>query len=67
MVIPLDSEKMSALNQKFEAHALRVFTRHMVRTRDTLVCTWTVIRPPKRHHAFVQEMLADHDVIEFDY
>lgn len=67
VIIPPDSEKMSALNRKFEARALKLFTRHMVKTKDTPICTRTVIGPPKNHHAFVQDILADRDVTEFDY
>jgi hypothetical protein len=49
------------------SHSLKVFSRHLTKSKEHLLCKWMVFGSPKNHNSFVQDVLADKDVIELEY
>jgi putative Mg2+ transporter-C (MgtC) family protein len=63
----LGSAKSEKIEELFHSLKMRTFERHMIKTKDETICTWTVQGAPKSQDKFVQMMLADEDVQEFNY
>ncbi|MBN1451109.1 MAG: MgtC/SapB family protein [Anaerolineales bacterium] len=65
--IPLDSEKATALDDVFNSLAMHIFKRHIIKSKEYMICTWTAQGTPKNHEKLIATLLSDKDVLEFDY
>ena len=65
--IHLDSDKANELDDLFETLSLRVFGRHIVKSQEHMICSWTAQGTPKNHDKLITMFLSDNDVLEFDY
>jgi putative Mg2+ transporter-C (MgtC) family protein len=63
----LGSEKGQKIEALFQGLKMRIFECHMVKTKNEMVCTWTVQGSPKNQDTFVKMMLADVEIQEFNY
>ena len=63
----LGSNKVAELDDEFEKMSLRVFRRHIVKNPEHTICSWTVNGKPENHDKLIETLLADEDVLEFDY
>ncbi len=62
-----DSDKANELDDVFESLSLRIFGRHIVKSQELMICTWTAQGSPKSHDKLIKTLLLDEEVLEFDY
>jgi len=62
-----DSNKANELDDVFESLSLRIFGRHVIKSQEQMICTWTAQGPPKSHDKLIKTLLSDEEVLEFDY
>ena len=65
--LPRDSDKANELDNVFESLSFRIFGRHIVKSQEHMICTWTAQGPPKSHDKLIKTLLSDKEVLEFDY
>ena len=65
--IALDSSKATALDDIFSSLSLHIFRRHVVKSKEQMICTWTAQGTPKNHEKLIKTLLSDKEVLEFDY
>ena len=62
-----DSDKANELDDVFESLSLRIFGRHIIKSQEHMICTWTAQGSPKSHDKLIKTLLSDEEVLEFDY
>ena len=65
--IALNSSKATALDDVFRSLSLRIFGRHIVKSKEYMICTWTAQGTPKNHEKLIKTLLSDKEVLEFNY
>jgi putative Mg2+ transporter-C (MgtC) family protein len=68
VVVKADNfEKIEKVEQALSDCSLKVFEHHQTKTEATILSTWKAIGKPTDQDKFVQIMMKDKDIKEFDY
>lgn len=62
-----DPKKIAKVQKAIDACALKVIDHHQTKNEAEIIGTWRTIGSPKNQEKFVQLMMKDKDVKEFDY
>jgi putative Mg2+ transporter-C (MgtC) family protein len=60
-------KKVEQVNGALSANGLKVLEHHQTKSDTGLVCTWRVIGAPAGHEKFINTVLMDEEIREFDY
>jgi putative Mg2+ transporter-C (MgtC) family protein len=67
ITFPVDFKKLEAIHTALKYIGLKViFHRHYKRGAD-MICKWGVLGKPQAHEKFIQYLIADTDIKEFNY
>lgn len=62
-----DFKKIENVNVRFAELSLRIIEHHQAKSEKSIISTWKAIGAPQNHDKFVQTMMRDKGVKEFNY
>ncbi len=62
-----DSKKLGAVEEVLRECSLHIYERRQMKTEDYAIYIWRTYGRPKSHEMFVQKMLKDSEIREFEY
>lgn len=62
-----DLKKLARVEQVFRDCSIRIYEHHQTKTEKSIISTWQTIGSPKNHEKFVDFLMRDKGIKEFDY
>jgi len=62
-----NSKKLGAVEEVLRECSLHIYERRQMKTEDYVIYSWRTYGRPKSHEMFVQKMLKDSEIREFEY
>lgn len=67
IVFPVDFKKLEAIQTTLKYMGLRVLYHRHFKRRDDMICKWAVVGSPQAQEKFINYLIADTEIKEFNY
>ncbi len=67
IIYPYEENQQHKYEVQIKRYRLKILDRSISKSGNTMKAVWSVAGSEKKHHAFIEHMLTDRDIAEFDF